>query len=199
VIGALILMPLLPLIMMRLAAAIAYGLLSLFMLGPLVALVLRTRRRLADATAVQLTRHPDGLACALVHLAGLAHAVPGVGWAEMLFIVGPETVNARRLDRLQERMAEVRATATGTMEKFQGAREAVAEVQAHTPEETEAARHNFIFGFHPSLNTRIIQLKRLGATKVDWTERRDYSAWILAAVVTVVGGCVVLLAVAGSK
>ncbi len=60
-------------------------LLSSSLLGPLVALTWRTRRSLADATAVQLTRNPDGLARALPAIGG---SIPGGEWASHLFVVG---------------------------------------------------------------------------------------------------------------
>ena len=199
VVGALILMPLLPLIMIRIAAAILYGLLSLFILGPLVAVLLRSRRRLADATSVQLTRHPDGLACALVHLMREAHTVTNAGWAEMLFIVGPEASDARRTERLEARMQEIRSTGGGWKTNACAGLAATQDYAAKPEIETKARQHNFIFGFHPSLNSRINQLKRMGATKVQWADQKDYSGWILAAVVTFVVGIVVLLAIAGSR
>jgi Zn-dependent protease with chaperone function len=55
------------------------------LLAPLVALTWRTRRSLADATAVQLTRYPDGLARALLHVGG---SIPRAEWASHLFVVG---------------------------------------------------------------------------------------------------------------
>jgi hypothetical protein len=36
-----------------------------------------------------------------VHLTTLAHPLRGVGWAEMLFIVGSETKDHRNLERLR--------------------------------------------------------------------------------------------------
>jgi Zn-dependent protease with chaperone function len=61
------------------------GLLTTNLLSPLVALTWRTRRALADATAVQLTRYPDGLAQALLHVGG---SIPRAEWASHLFVVG---------------------------------------------------------------------------------------------------------------
>jgi Zn-dependent protease with chaperone function len=55
--------------------------------GPLVTLVLRSRRYLADAMAVQLTRNPDGLVSALERLSARATDVPGGAWADHLFFV----------------------------------------------------------------------------------------------------------------
>jgi Zn-dependent protease with chaperone function len=199
VVGALLLFPLLPLIMMRLAAGIVYGLASLFVLGPLVALVLRSRRRLADATAVQLTRNPDGLGSALVHLYRLAHAIPNAGWSEMAFIVGGEAADARQLDRFQDRVAEIKSSAVDLQERVRQTSTVVASLASSARTENVAARHNFIFGFHPSLGSRIVQLQRMGATSVQWVERKDYSGWILASVISVVVGGVLLLILASQR
>jgi Zn-dependent protease with chaperone function len=61
--------------------------------GPLVALLWRTRRRLADATAVQLTRYPEALADGLRALAGLDMVVPGAVPVHFLFPVWDPAVD----------------------------------------------------------------------------------------------------------
>ena len=61
-----------------------------FVVGPLLALVWRSRRYLADATAVQLTRNPDGVASGLAALASRGGVIPGGRWAAPLFVIGPE-------------------------------------------------------------------------------------------------------------
>ncbi len=61
-----------------------------FVVAPLLALVWRSRRYLADATAVQLTRNPDGLAKGLASLSAKGGMVPGGNWASPLFIIGPQ-------------------------------------------------------------------------------------------------------------
>lgn len=61
------------------------GLVSLFALGPLMALVWRRRKYLADATAVRLTRDPDTLAGALQKMGG---AQTFATWATHLCVVG---------------------------------------------------------------------------------------------------------------
>jgi hypothetical protein len=58
-----------------------------------VAVLWRTRRRLADATAVQLTRYPDALAQALRTLAGLDMTVPGAVAVHFLFPVWDPAVD----------------------------------------------------------------------------------------------------------
>ncbi len=60
------------------------------LLGPCMALLWRTRRYLADASAVELTRNPDALANALQHLSEDNSAVAGSEWASHLFVVNPQ-------------------------------------------------------------------------------------------------------------
>ena len=43
-------------------------------------------------------------------------------------------------------------------------------------------KHGFIYRFHPSLNRRIVQLKRMGAN-VEWNDRRDHSDFVDAILV----------------
>src|SRR5262249_30145321 len=59
------------------------------LLGPCMALVWRTRRYLADATSVELTRNPDALARALQRLSEDTTALAGGEWATHLFVVNP--------------------------------------------------------------------------------------------------------------
>jgi Zn-dependent protease with chaperone function len=70
-----------------------------FVAAPLLALVWRTRRYLADSTAVQLTRHPDGVARALASLSAKGGMVPGASWAAPLFIIGPRSGAGEPLGR----------------------------------------------------------------------------------------------------
>lgn len=62
---------------------------SFTMLTPTMALLWRKRKYLADASAVQLTRNPDGLAEALRKLNSEPRAIPGGSWAPHLFLVNP--------------------------------------------------------------------------------------------------------------
>ena len=68
---------------------------SVALIGPIVAFMWRTRRHLADAMAVQLTRNPDALARAIRHLTELKTVVPNGGELSLLFIVWPATVLAK--------------------------------------------------------------------------------------------------------
>jgi Zn-dependent protease with chaperone function len=60
---------------------------TLVVAGPIVAFLWRTRRRLADATAVELTRHPGALADALLLLGRLDVVVPRALPVHFLFPV----------------------------------------------------------------------------------------------------------------
>jgi Zn-dependent protease with chaperone function len=63
-------------------------LLRLLLAGPMVMMVWRTRRYLADAASVQLTRNPDALARALERLSVHDDLLSKARWAEPLFVVG---------------------------------------------------------------------------------------------------------------
>jgi Zn-dependent protease with chaperone function len=92
------------------------------LLGPCIALVWRARRYLADASAVQLTRYPDGLASALRKLGSDSSAMPGGAWASHLFVVAPSgdtSVTAMR-PNADEVRAAMRAWA-GTRDESTGA------------------------------------------------------------------------------
>src|SRR5262245_4371830 len=90
------------------------------LLGPCMALVWRTRRYLADASAVELTRNPDALAGALERLAQDNTAIPGGDWATHLFVINPSgdrsvSVQDRRPSPEEVRQAaEVWAASAGS-------------------------------------------------------------------------------------
>jgi Zn-dependent protease with chaperone function len=78
-----------PILFTNLAIKLSLWFFSATILGPSLALLWRTRKYLADASAVQLTRSPDGLASALQKLGANGGAIPGGSWASHLFIVRP--------------------------------------------------------------------------------------------------------------
>ncbi len=86
----LLLFPLLLVYLVVLLVRMEVEMLRLVIVGPLVGAMLRTRRYLADATAVQLTRDPTEVARGLAALAGDPAAPPGGAWLEHLFVVAPE-------------------------------------------------------------------------------------------------------------
>ena len=63
------------------------GIVSMFLLAPLLALVWRRRKYLADATAVRLTRNPDSLARALGKMTATGSAGALAAWATHLAVV----------------------------------------------------------------------------------------------------------------
>lgn len=90
--------------------------------GPILAALWRARRYLADATAVQLTRNPDGMAHAIQRLQRTDVMFPAGAKAGLLFILWPSTSghrgattpaggyhpgSARRLQRLQAQGARL--------------------------------------------------------------------------------------------
>jgi len=76
-------------------------------LGPCMAMLWRTRRYLADAGSVELTRNPDALARALQRLSEDNNVMEGAEWAPHLFAVNPKgDVSLRGLQPSQEKMAE---------------------------------------------------------------------------------------------
>jgi len=129
--------------------------------GPLIAWWWRTRRYVADATAVQLTRHPDGLASALLRLSRVNVAVPGAGWSSHLFVVGKNTsADARRLAATGEERREVsmdllRAAAAEAERREQR--------RQHGVKEPENPIESFV-GFDPPLRRRLVHLSAAGAT-----------------------------------
>ncbi len=63
-------------------------LLRLLLAGPMAMMVWRSRRYLADAASVRLTRNPDALARALERLSVHGDLLSKARWAEPLFVVG---------------------------------------------------------------------------------------------------------------
>ncbi|HET9282642.1 MAG TPA: M48 family metalloprotease [Candidatus Angelobacter sp.] len=78
-----------PFLFTNLAVEITLWFFLNIMLGPCMALLWRTRRYLADASAVELTRNPDALAHALQRLSEDTTAISGGEWATHLFVVNP--------------------------------------------------------------------------------------------------------------
>lgn len=77
----------LPLIFVNLSIRLTLFFFITALLGPCLALLWRSRRYLADAEAVQLTRNPDGLAKALSRVRSV-EGLPGGEWASHLFFAG---------------------------------------------------------------------------------------------------------------
>jgi Zn-dependent protease with chaperone function len=93
-VGAILVRVVPPLMALLALATAATGFLLLFASLP-VGLLWRSRRYLADATAVQLTRNPTGLARGLRHLGDAGAVIPGGEAVAHLFVVGPTDERAR--------------------------------------------------------------------------------------------------------
>jgi Zn-dependent protease with chaperone function len=123
------------------AAKQSIGLFTTLVLGPWLAAMWRARRRLADATAVQLTRNPAALARAVKLLDQSEVEVPG-GWVvNFLFPVWPPVTeeNAGRQTEIAAYVVGMRLEAKPRLERL-AALGAALEPGAPTPREGFVAR-----------------------------------------------------------
>lgn len=121
---------LLPVMAAQLAFVVNQMLLSFLLVNPLLRRAWRARSALADATAVELTRYPDGLAGGLVAMTAAGGLVPGTEAVAHLFVVGREASGQRaaRHDspltgfqpKMDRRISQLRAL--GAMVQFQESR-----------------------------------------------------------------------------
>jgi VIT1/CCC1 family predicted Fe2+/Mn2+ transporter len=140
-------------------------------LEPLIALMWRTRRYLADATAVQLTRDPDGLGSALTVLERSVGVLPGGRWAVHMFIVGSEIAESRVQERLRQRAEALKGQSLEA--RIAAGRQLQQELLAdlHHQEDTSlTGTGKSTVNFHPPLDKRLKRLRALGAN-VTVTER----------------------------
>lgn len=91
-----------PFLFTNLAVEITLWFFLNILLGPCMALLWRTRRYLADASSVELTRNPDALATALQRLSEDNSALAGGEWATHLFVVNPTGDRTLRGDQPSE-------------------------------------------------------------------------------------------------
>jgi len=171
---------------------IALMLIIPFMLEPMLALLWRRRRYLADASAVQITRNPDGIARGLSGLVSRGGLIPGGNWASPMFVVGPEAMQARQLSNYREQqrlqieelkrkhnldggvIGNVRATAahftTVAQEQHAAGENGAALFQDEEnlfDEGSFSGSSGSIVSFHPPLNQRLKKLRRMGSTVGD--------------------------------
>ena len=89
-------MAMLPLMLGAQVVRFAIFISSVVLIGPIVSFMWRSRRHLADAMAVQLTRYPNGLVSALHKLSiSRTATVKGAGGLEFLFIVWPGSTSGK--------------------------------------------------------------------------------------------------------
>lgn len=150
-------------------------LLTSFVLEPFIALLWRTRRYLADATAVQLTRNPDGLASGLNSLVERGGLIPGGQWAAPLFVVGPEQTTKRAMEQHREAIL-TRADERGGTGPSRMLNEALAVAEVGVPPietatgGTMGGGNASVGSFHPPLARRLKRLRTMGATITDHEE-----------------------------
>lgn len=123
-----------------------------FLLEPMIALLWRRRRYLSDASAVQFTRNPDGIAKGLVGLVARGGVIPGGHWAAPMFVVGPEAMNARAVAMIREQSAGRMTQAAMVSEHYAGTGS------------FSGSGSGSVVNFHPPLNRRLRALRRMGAT-----------------------------------
>lgn len=160
-----------PLIMGALFTKLLIYLIMFIFLGPFLALTWRTRRYLADATAVQLTRNPDGIGRALLDLTANGAVIPGGHWADHLFIIGPEAAGQRANDKFLRDMQTLRERNQGKSigaalsQGFQEQRNIVGEYQqAQQPSgDSFGDKHGILLSMHPSLKRRLKRIAKQGA------------------------------------
>jgi len=165
--------PMIPLIWSCLSIRITLFFFITLLVGPMLSLLWRSRRYLADATAVQLTRNPDGLAHALQHLQSCGGYVPGGLWANYLFLMDgkqgrSENLPPEMLAEMQKLSTEMKdMPLTQRMQKF-------AEIRARYRSEAPQGekRNSFeaasgagtFLSWNPPLKRRIKRLDQMGAT-----------------------------------
>jgi Zn-dependent protease with chaperone function len=156
-------------------AKTALSVMILGLVGPLLALLWRTRRFLADATAVQLTRNPDGVARGLEGLLSRGGGIRGGAWADHLFVVGGG--NRGRSAAVEAEVAAMQAeveresAGKSTAERLAARaragsryrRRLEAAADATGPDdESEMGGLSWV-SFHPSLAKRLKRLQAMGA------------------------------------
>ena len=159
------------------AAKQSIGLFTTLVLGPWLAAMWRARRRLADATAVQLTRNPGALARAVRTLDGCDVEVPG-GWAvNFLFPVwSPVTEqSAARQTEIAAYIVGMRLDPKVRLERLTALGAALESGAAATPRGLVARLHGAL---------------------PDWRELRTAIGWIVMALVAVAALMAVTIAAA---
>ncbi|MGH7966156.1 MAG: M48 family metalloprotease [Candidatus Binatia bacterium] len=140
-----------------------------FLVGPLIALLWRARRYLADASAVQLTRNPDGLAYGLDHLVRVGGLIPGSQQAAHLFIIGSGLAQEHDETARQLQKELVALQDQSFSERSQKVQTVLHERQQKTHGNTKGTLKGALGGgssvsFHPPLDRRYKRLHALGST-----------------------------------
>ena len=141
---------------------------------PAAAWMWRTRRYLADATSVQLTRNPDALARGLQRLGGFAGLVPCGAWSAPLFFAGNDSGESLSRAEVEKRFEQLRRRGfkLPTLDQLEAGRPEALEACAALSAQFAAAREESgddsaggFVSFHPPMKRR---LKRLAAQGARW-------------------------------
>jgi Zn-dependent protease with chaperone function len=206
---------LLPMVIFNSSLKMTMWVLCGLLFEPAAAWLWRTRRYLADATTVQLTRNPDAMANALRSLAECGGLIPGGKWASHLFIVGQEAGGmppelARRMREM--RKSGVQPTRENMMKMAveamaQGDFSPMAGAQTARKETLEEATGGGMVSFHPPLEKRLKRLQMQGAhfAAGGRPHKKSLFVWVfillfvtplavltLAAVIAMVAMCIML-------
>jgi Zn-dependent protease with chaperone function len=178
------------------------------LLSPLLAWTWRTRRFLADATAVQLTRNPDGIARGLQGLLARGGGIRGGAWADHLFVVGGGVTDQARAreGEIAVLQAEVEQESAGKsgVERVASRLRAgdryrqrlLAEDEAsRMADESEIGQMGWV-SVHPSLPSRLKRLQAMGA-RVDEaalsSPRKSPQDWVFLAAMSPLIALIVFL------
>ncbi len=150
--------------------------------GPLIAATWRARKYLADATAVQLTRYPDGLARGLARLATADDAIPGAAWSSHLFVVGSQThwtgsseAGRQMMEAMRQKLAAMSPEERMQLiAAFAQERAAARGARTQPAKEKEQQPMGSFLSFDPPFDRRLAHLRALGAT-VEVPPRRKRS------------------------
>jgi Zn-dependent protease with chaperone function len=179
---------LLPFVMFNASLKLTLSVLVGLLFEPAAAMLWRTRRYLADATAVQLTRNPDSMANALQSLRECGGVIPGGKWASHLFIVGQEARGmppeiARRIRELrksgvQPTRENMMSMVTETM--VQEALAKRADHRAARGDTFEEATGGGMVSLHPPLEKRLKRLQAQGAHyAAGGTRKKSLIVWLI--------------------
>lgn len=175
---------LLPVLMTNLSVKLTLFVFISFLVGPLLALLWRSRCYLADAIAVQLTRNPDGVARGLQELANKGAMIPGSQWVAHLFIIGPETAKERGEAAFSSTMKDFQQQGKTQLsseesERLQQALQQLRDAQTGAKTDTfeESLGAGSFIAFRPPLTRRFERLRALGATVKTWRHVRFWEKW----------------------
>ena len=167
---------LLPVMAAQLAFVFNQMIFSGLLVTPLLKHAWRARSQLADATAVELTRHPDGLAAGLVALTSGGGVIPGTETVAHLFVVGSEASSEADwtpppgLKGSEARMHRRNAVLAAA-----------------------AAKHSSpLTGFQPKMGRRVSALRAMGAS-VDFDEGGRRIGFVGKLAIILIGGPLIVV------